>query len=259
MNKLQRSLHWLNYAGSKFVSYPYMNKFEVPDFDVCADVFTGTGALALFYAERTTGKTFSFNDKNSLVVSWLKMLYSGDVETVFQDREWRNYKEFVNYQPGKKGRPNQARIRNNRTANWELYRKELENVSNVLRRHTCFFYTKTSRVFLGALRSYYSKFRAAQDSKESVPNLKIFVLADPPYISMLLKYYSEDYEIKDMIRDCADIRTFPLFMMFNDEISEYLKIFDGLQVEKYEFKRGGYVKKNRIELLFTNLKRKSEN
>jgi hypothetical protein len=92
---------------------------------------------------------------------------------------------------------------------------------------------------------------------DSLPK-SAFVMFDPPYISLILKYKYEEFSIGKLIESIPKLRSFDHWILYNDEVSKYLAcLHDIPTVIQYHIKRGGM--REREELVYTNLAMRAKN
>jgi hypothetical protein len=65
-----------------------------------------------------------------------------------------------------------------------------------------------------------------------------FVVLDPPYISLILKYRYEEFDISKLIVCIEQIKRFKHWILYNDEVSQYLALLQGIKSIHYSVKKG---------------------
>jgi site-specific DNA-adenine methylase len=196
------TVRWLKYTGNKYQGVKYLFDLEIPEFDVCAEPCCGSCAVAFYYMAHTTNKTFKLNDASAELIDMLRKLYDEGVDALYNDPIYRQHQSLIRASEGKskyvvdrKGAPK-----------WKdgQYRRELASCYELMRRHTCEFSTVDCVSFMDALPK------------------TAFVVFDPPYISLILKYKWEAFDIRKLVESIPKLSSFDHWILYNDEVSQYL-------------------------------------
>jgi site-specific DNA-adenine methylase len=221
---------WLKYTGSKYFQVKYLDEFPVPNFDVYAEPCVGSGSIAFYFMNRTCNKRFILNDRNKELIQLLQQLYQDGPDAVFNNPNWRKYQEMVRYSEDNKGQPH----RKAKAPKFEAgqYLKELNYCYQLMRKHTITFSSIDVIEFM-----------------DKLPN-DAFVVLDPPYISLILKYRYEQFGVSKLIECIERLKQFKYWVLYNDEVAPHLALLQDIKCIHYIVKRGG--QRSRVEYVFLN-------
>jgi hypothetical protein len=189
--------------------------------------------LSLYYASiEKERKTFLINDINDQAIGLMKMLYEKGPDAVLESEEYI-FNQGCVYHTIKASDSHFYKSEFDRCR--EGYKKKLNNVYNIMKRHNFIFSCLDFREFL----------------KETEKYQNVFYMLDPPYVSLIFKYKYQYFNIKDLIWLCDYTNEKHLkFIFYNDEVSKYLKAVDGWKYKEYSINRGGITPRTRLEVLY---------
>jgi hypothetical protein len=222
---------WVKYTGNKYFEVKHLDQYAVPDFETYAEPCCGTGAVAFYYMSKTTDKTFILNDRDKDVVGMLRKLYEEGPDAVFNDETWRKYQAVIRYSESKKDEVKAVQGRPKFEAG--QYLPQLNYCYELMHKHTITFSNLDVVEFMDTLPS------------------DAFVVLDPPYISLILKYRYEDFGIDKLIVCIGKLRAVEHWILYNDEVAPHLAVLANQQSIHYSIKRGRQTE--RIEYMFSNL------